>query len=216
MMPPDEARTIALDWAHTFHPDATVDLEPFELGYVVSRSLPEFADSAEPVYDVRVTMVIDGATGEVTPCPALPTSAIARLFQARHHARERFSAPLHGLLTIAGWRPARDLGLIVDGWWSRNGPAGGQLPAAVRAVVAEFGGITLRPLGLSLAPYPTGEAVRILATSAGPAVVVGSLRESAVAVDNHGAVYLSDNDGPPQRIAGNFDAALAHLTGLAP
>lgn len=213
MIQPDEAREIAQRWAHGFHPEASVQLEPFELGYVAHRTAPEYEGRADEVFDAQVSIVIDGETRETTPFAALPTAAIVRLYTAKRGAEKRFSAPLRGLLGLAGWRPARDIGLAVDGWWSRSAPAGRALPAAVRAVVAEFGGLSLQPVGLSFVPRPGSGPVELRNTGAGDAIVIGELRKESVAIDEDGGVWLS-GEGLPREISDSFDDALPRLLGL--
>ncbi|MGW0434457.1 SUKH-3 domain-containing protein [Micromonospora sp. NPDC003197] len=209
----DEAHEIAQRWAHDFHPDATVRLEPFELGYVAYRTTPEYAGRASRITDAEVSIVIDGDTGEIAPFAALPVASIVHLYTAQRVAEQRFPAALKGLLSLSGWRPARDIGTAVDGWWSRNAPAGKKLPMSVREVVAEFGGLQLLPVGLSFVPQPTPRPVELLTTGAGNAVVIGELRKGSVAIDEDGGVWLS-GEGVPHKVADSFDAALPHLLGV--
>jgi hypothetical protein len=208
------AHTIAQDWARAFHPDATVVLEPFELGYVARRTAPELADVVGPVFDAEVTVVVDGQTGALSRWPTVPVQAVAQMYRDRANAQARFSPELLGLLGLAGWRPGRDVGVVVDGWWWRCAPPDTVLPPPVRAVVAEFGGISLRPADLSMLPYPYDQPVEFIPAGDSSTVVVGYRGETALSVDDQGAVYLSTVDGP-RRVADTFDAALIQLLGLA-
>ncbi len=214
MIPLDDAYEIARRWARDLHPDASVRLEPFELGYVAHRSAPEFAGRTGEIIDAEVSIVIDGDTREVTPFAALPTAAVVHLYSAKIAAEKRYPAPLRGLLGLSGWRPARHIGAAVDGWWSRNAPPGKALPAAVRTVVAEFGGLELLPAGLSFMPRPGPCPVRLLDTGAGDAVVVGEAGGQLVAVADDGGVWVREDD-VTRKVADGFDAALPQLLGLA-
>ncbi|MFG1889036.1 SUKH-3 domain-containing protein [Micromonospora sp. NPDC049051] len=211
MIQPAEAHEIARRWARGFHPDAGVRLEPFELGYVAYRTAPEHA---EQILDAQVTIVIDDDTREITPFAALPVAAVVRLYRAKRAAEKRFSAPLRGLLSLSGWRPARDIGLAMDEWWSRGAPASRAMPAAVRTVVAEFGGLHLLPAGLSFVPRHGAGEVEMLHAGGVDAVVIGARRRESVAIDEDGRVWLGDG-GAPRTVADSFDTALPQLLGLA-
>jgi hypothetical protein len=210
----EQAEQIAHDWARQLAPDATVRLEAFPLGYVVRRTLPEVARQPERLLDLPAVMILDGQTGEITPCPALRTSRLVELYTARHVARSRFPAELLGLLRLAGWKPGRNVGAVVDAWWSRCAAPGWPLPAAVRNVLAEFGGLSLRPARLHFAPHATDALVDVAPTSNGSAVCIGELGEQTIAVDERGETYLV-RDGVVLSYGDTFDAALTRMVGLS-
>ncbi|GAB2948799.1 hypothetical protein GCM10027280_41800 [Micromonospora polyrhachis] len=214
MITPEQAEAIADKWAHALHPDSTVQLERFDLGFVARRTLPELAGVTGIVMDAPATMIIDGTTGVTTPCPNVDTASLVRLYTAQAAARDRFSAPLLGLLRMAGWQPGREMGGIADAWWARCAPAGAPFPASVRAVVSEFGGINLRPARLWLAPTPVDVPVTFVPVDGGVAAGVGAIGDRIIAVDEHGGIHLSQ-DGTVERVGDTFDAGLARMLNLA-
>lgn len=204
----DEALRIARAWATRFHPDATVTLTPFDRGYVVARTAPEIDPARGPVFDVPVRIVVDGRTGAIADFPALPAPVVAQLYRQRCAAEERFSPQLRALLALAGWRPGRDVGPFVDRWWETSAPEDAVLTEAMRAGLAEFGGLTLTMARLTLLPQRGDEPVDV--HEAG--VRIGTVGPSPLLLDADGGVHRDDGR-TPQRLADDLGEALRVLLG---
>ena len=133
--------------------DAGVGVYEFDLGFVVwaAGAAPD-AGQAPPALDAGTRVVVDGTTGELSTWPSRPPQFVADMYRTSRRARERFPADVYDDLTAAGWRPGRDVTVAVDGWLQRTG-IDRELPlfAAARAVLTEFGGLTVAQRG------PTGK-----------------------------------------------------------
>lgn len=177
-----------------------IGLYEFDLGWVAWREVPAPTDpSCPPASTGGPQIVVDSERGEITTWQPLPAPLIAEQYAESRAAQDRFPPEVARVLLDAGWFPGRDIGAEIDAWAAARlgGPA--IFPAA-RAVLAEFGGLTIGDRagwGFTSYLYPARSGV-VLGRSPGLTEEYGIAAfplgvnedDGEIAMDEQGRVYF--------------------------